>query len=277
MAIITFTSDFGNKDYFVSAVKGAMMQELEQATLVDISHDVAPFNIAECAYIIENAYPFFPQGTIHIIGVDAEKTPENQHLAVFMNGHYFICANNGLVSLITHKFKPEKVIEIKLNDTDDHKFAVASVFVKAAAHLARGGSIDLLGTPFKSLKVLTQLLPTVSPKGNEIRGAVLYVDNYGNVVTNITKRMFDEVGKARAFHVQARNHRFDKIYENYADAIRFDIEKSHREEDGKQIALFNSGGYLELSVYKSNPKTSGGASSLFGLHYRDSVTVFFGA
>ena len=80
---------------------------------------------------------------------------------------------------------------------------------------------------------------------------------------------------SRSFTINARNIKFNKIYNSYSDAISFDKEKRYREEDGKKIALFNSSGFLELSIYKSNPKTSGGANTLFGLNYGDTISIVF--
>uniref|UniRef100_UPI0030D78422 SAM hydrolase/SAM-dependent halogenase family protein n=1 Tax=uncultured Planktosalinus sp. TaxID=1810935 RepID=UPI0030D78422 len=108
MPIITLTTDFGEKDHFAGAVKGAIYSELETIKIVDISHSVSPFHITEAAYIIQNAYRSFPKGTIHIVGIDSELTPENKHIAVLLDDHYFICADNGIVSLITQEMKPQK-------------------------------------------------------------------------------------------------------------------------------------------------------------------------
>jgi|SRR5690606_25666087 len=83
MAIITLTTDFGHKDHFVGTIKGTIYRELEDARIVDISHSISPFNIQECAYILKNSYKTFPEGTIHIVGVDSDPTPENQHIAFF--------------------------------------------------------------------------------------------------------------------------------------------------------------------------------------------------
>ncbi len=100
MAIITLTTDFGEKDHFAGAIKGAIYSELDEIKIVDISHSVSPFNISEAAYIIQNAYSSFPKGTIHLIGIDSELSPENKHIAVKLDDHYFICANNGIMSMI---------------------------------------------------------------------------------------------------------------------------------------------------------------------------------
>ena len=104
---------------------------------------------------------------------------------------------------------------------------------------------------------------------------MIYIDNYGNVITNITKSKFEEIGKGRSFKITARTANFSTIHSHYSDAINFDTPIGKRDEDGKKIALWNSSNYLELSIYKSNPATVGSANSLFGLRYRDTVTINF--
>ena len=116
MSVITLTTDFGVKDHYSGSVKGALFNELGNVNIVDISHNVSPFNIIEAAYIIENAYKNFPEGSIHIIGVDSEKNPEQNHLAIKLDGHYFICADNGIMSLLSNKINLEKIIEIKIHN-----------------------------------------------------------------------------------------------------------------------------------------------------------------
>ena len=100
MAIITLTTDFGEKDHFAGAIKGTIYTELNDVRIVDISHSVSPFNISEAAYIIQNAYSCFPKGTIHIIGIDSELNKGNKHIAVKLDDHFFVCANNGIMSMI---------------------------------------------------------------------------------------------------------------------------------------------------------------------------------
>ena len=274
MAIITLTTDFGEKDHFAGAVKGAIYTELPSAKIVDISHSIAPFHITEASYIIKNAYKSFPEGSIHIIGVDSELTPENKHIALKLDGHYFICANNGILSLIASEFVPEKIVEINIHDKVQSNFPVLDVFVKVAGHLARGGTLEVIGKSIAEVKQLKEMEPLINADQNQIKGNVIYIDNYGNVVTNISKKLFDKVGKGRKFSMHARTANFTEIYTTYSEAINFDSEMISR-EDGKKLAIFNSGGYIELAIYKSNPSTVGSASSLFGLEYRDTVTVNF--
>jgi len=275
MAIITLTTDFGLKDHFVGAIKGTIYSELEDAKIVDISHSISPFNIQECAYILKNSYHAFPKGSIHIVGVDAEPTVENPHIAVYVDGHYFIGANNGVVSLITAEIQPDKVFEIKLPDVLHGAFPVLEVFVKVACHLARGGKLEVVGKPFNDLKILKEFSPRVTNDGNTLTGSVIYIDNYGNVITNIQKGLFEAYRKGRKFEINARNKRITEIHTKYSDIINFNLEKGRRKGPGDLLALFNSSNYIELAIYKSNLQTVGGASTLLGLDYRDTIIINF--
>ena len=275
MGLITLTTDFGNKDHFVGSVKGALQNEIPNVNIIEISNEISPFNIIEGAYIIENAYKSFPHGSIHILGVDSEKTPENKHLVMILDGHYFICADNGIMSLVAKRIKPDKIIEINIHNSNSSSFTVLDVFIKVAAHIYRGGSIDLVGNKINNLKELYDINPILNEKNNEIVGNVIYIDNYENVVTNISKSIFEKFGKSRTYTINARNYKFNSIVNSYSDSIKFEIKKELRKEEGKKIALFNKANLLELAIYKSNPSVTGGASSLFGLKYRDIISIKF--
>jgi len=281
-AIITLTTDFGEKDHFAGAVKGAIYNELEDVKIVDISHSVSPFHLTEAAYIIQNAYKSFPKGSIHIVGIDSELNPENKHIAVCLDGHYFICANNGIISMLASEVNPEKIVEINIHDRIDTNFPVLDVFVKVACHIARGGTLEVVGKSIidllpenGGLNQLTGIKPVINNDASQIIGNVIYIDNYGNVICNISKKLFEKIGKGRPFRISARTANFSVVHTHYSDAINFDAPHDKREEDGKKLALWNSSGFLELAIYKSNPSTVGSASSLFGLEYRDTITVKF--
>lgn len=271
--ILTLTTDFGLKDYFVGALKGHIYSELPEVNIVDISHQITPFSIHETAYIIRNAYKSFPKGSIHIIAVDAEESVENKHIALLLDGHYFICADNGVMDLIIANIKPEKIIQIHLKNT--HSTYFLSNFVQVACHLARGGVLDIVGKEINELKQTQEVKPKVNLERNQIVGHVIYIDNFGNVVTNIDKTIFDEVGKGRKFEIKARGFSFDKIFNRYNEVENFAIPKEKRNNFGKKLALFNKDNFLEIALYRSNKETVGGASNMFGLKYRDSVTVKF--
>ena len=275
MAIITLTTDFGEKDHFAGSIKGAIYSELDHIRIVDVSHSVSPFNISEAAYIILNAYSSFPKGTIHIIGIDSELNPENKHIAVKLDDHYFICANNGIMSMICAEIAPEKIVEINIHDKIETNFPVLDVFVKVACHIARGGTLEVIGKVINTIKPIKNLIPFVNDEKNQIIGSVIYIDNYGNVVTNIKKKFFEDVQKTRPYEISARNHKFRKIYGRYSDIVNFEIDESKRNDEGKGLVVFNSSGYLEIAVYKSNCSTVGSASTLMGLQTMDTVTVNF--
>ena len=275
MSLITLTTDFGLKDHFVGAVKGAIYTELPDVTIVDISHDISPFNIAETAYVMKNSYRSFPEGSIHIIGVDSELNQETNHIALKLDNHFFICPNNGVISMIASDFKPEKIVEINIHDRVESSFPVLDVFVKVACHIKRGGTLEIIGRVINDFKRLIDIQPVISSDNTKITGSVIYIDNYGNVITNINRKLFNEIGKGRSFTMHAGRYKFTKIFEKYSDIVNFDLPEDQRNQDGQKLSIFNSSDFIEISIYRSNMKTVGGASSLLGLDYRDQLTITF--
>jgi len=275
MAIITLTTDFGEKDHFAGAIKGAIYTEMPEVKIVDISHSVSPFNIPEAAYIIQNAYSSFPEGTIHIIGIDAEINEENKHIAIALDGHFFVCANNGIMSMICAEISPKQIVEINIHDKIETSFPVLDVFVKVACHIARGGTLAVIGKNIKDIKPIRNLEPYVNDEKTQIIGSIIYIDNYGNVVTNIKKSFFDTLAKGRRYEISARNHKFKKINAKYSDIVNFNTTEELRNDEGRGLVVFNSSNYLEIAIYKGNTGNIGGASSLMGLKLRDTVSINF--
>ena len=275
MTFVTLTTDFGHKDYSIAVIKAALLSQIPEVNIIDISHQISPYNHSETAYILKNSYAAFPKGSIHIIGVESEFTPENIHLAMEFDGHFFIGADNGIFSLIKEELKSIKTVAINIHKSVITSFPVLDVFINVAAHISRDGALEVIGSPVNKIRELTNIKPVINPEGNKILGSVIYIDNYGNVVTNITEKLFKKIGKTRNFMISARTLKFRKIHNSYGGSIDFSLPKEKREEDGKKVALFNSAGHLELAVYKSNPSTVGSASSLFGLNYRDPITIEF--
>ncbi|QCE42554.1 S-adenosyl-l-methionine hydroxide adenosyltransferase family protein [Psychroserpens sp. NJDZ02] len=275
MPIITLTTDFGEKDHYAGAIKGAIYSELPEVRIVDISHSVSPFNIAEAAYIIQNAYSSFPKGSIHLIGIDSELNQENKHIAVELDDHYFVCANNGIMSMIANEIAPSKLVEINIHDKIETSFPVLDVFVKVACHIARGGTLEVIGKAINTIKPIKNLVPYVNEEQTQIIGSIIYIDNYGNVVTNIKKSFFEKLQKGRTYEVSARNNKFKKIQNKYSDIVNFDIPEDKRTDEGRGLVVFNSSNYLEIAIYKSNNQTVGSASSLMGLGLRDTITINF--
>jgi S-adenosylmethionine hydrolase len=274
MSFITLTTDFGTKDHFVGAVKGAIYSQLPDAKIIDITHEVSPFSITETAYILKNSYKSFPEGTIHIVGVDSELSNDNKHIAIELDNHFFVCPDNGLISMIASEIQPTKIVEINIHDRIESSFPVLDVFVNVACFIARGGNLTVIGKEIKEYKKLVEIQPKVNQNQNQIIGGVLYVDNYGNVISNISEKMFQEIGKGRSFKITASRYSFIKIFSKYNE-ITGNNSVNSSQFDGNKLALFNSAGYLEIAIYKSNLKTVGGASTLLGLEYRDPIIINF--
>ena len=274
MSIITLTTDFGYKDHFVGSLKGKIYSEYPEARIVDISHEIDLFNVSEASYMISSSYQSFPKGTVHIIGVDSELHPETQHIAMQWNDQYFICADNGILSLLIQKIIPQKIVSINIHDRLGINATAMDVFVTVACHLARGGLLNVIGKEITKIKEVTELQAVVSQDNSSIKGYAIYIDHFGNVVTNISKQLFTKVGKGRKYEVNFKNYKLRTILPNYSSIVNFE-QNSIKFYEGKELALFNEAGFLEIAIYRSNPNSVGGASSLLGLKYRDFVSINF--
>ena len=274
MSIITLTTDFGHKDYFVGALKGKILSEHQEAVIVDISHEIDLFNTLEASYCIEAAYHNFPKGTIHIIGVDSERVGDTQHIAMQWDDHYFICADNGILNSLIQKKIPQKIVAITIHDRLNINASDMDVFVAVACHIARGGLLNVIGKEIQSLKPVNVLTSSISDDLNEIKGQIVYIDSFGNCVTNISHKQFNETIRGRKFEIVIKNKKFSRLHKNYSDFPVSDV-KQLKDLEGDFLALFNENGYLEIAIYKSNPKTVGSAATLLGLHFRDTVSIKF--
>jgi S-adenosylmethionine hydrolase len=262
MAIITLTTDMGLRDHYVAAVKGAILSQHAESLIVDISHQIAPFDNMHTAFVLRNAYPEFPRGTIHIIGVNSEADGHTPHLVVRHDGHYFIGADNGIFSLLFDG-RPHEAFELTIMLDSDHvAFPTKNVFVKAACHIARGGTPETIGRKVVTTREQLSFRPVML--SDAIKGAVIHIDAYGNVVTNITRTHFSELVKAHTFRITFGRsmHDISVISNTYSDVPA-----------GERVAFFGATGYLEIAVNKGVAGGGGGAAQLLGLRVADPVRV----
>ena len=262
--LITLTSDMGLKDYYVAAIKGAIYSQLPDVKVVDISHDIPPFDIVHASFVLKNTFKHFPKNTIHIIGVGTEKNNSSSHLIVKNHDQYFIGADNGIFSLIFEK-KPDGIWNINRNtESETHSFPTKDIFVSIACHLARGGLPAVVGKEILEIKSKQLFRPIIDI--NSIKGMVCYIDKYGNLITNITKKIFNEVGKEKSFKIYLTRSEYsiEKIHDNYNEVI-----------EGERIAIFGSSGFLEIAINKGVKGSGGGASQLFGISINDIITIEF--
>ena len=274
MSIITLTTDYGLKDHFVGALKGKILSEYPEATIIDISHDIDPFNTVEASYIIGASYASFPKGTVHLIGVDMEFNKENQHIVMQWNDHYFIAADNGILSMLSQKIVPQKIVAINIHDRLPNDATDLDVFVKVACHIAKGGLLNVIGKEIKAIKQVVDLQAVAANDGSSLKGYVIYIDHFGNVVTNISKKQFLEVAKGRPYEIVMRTKNIKTILPNYS-AIASSDKYEIKNYEGEKLAIFNEAGFLEIAVFRSNPSKVGSANSLLGLNYRDVINIKF--
>ncbi|PIF29638.1 hypothetical protein CLU81_0019 [Flavobacterium sp. 9] len=274
MSIITLTTDYGLKDHFVGSLKGKILSEYPEVTIVDISHDIDPFNTAEASYVVGASYLSFPKGTVHLIGVDIERNKENQHIAMEWNDHFFICADNGILSMLTQKIVPQKIVSINIHDRFPSEFSDLDIFIKVASHISKGGLLNVIGKEITEIKQITELQPVISNDGSSIKGYVIYIDHFGNVVTNISKKQFVEIAKGRPYEIVMKPKSIKTILPNYS-AIATSDKYPIKTYEGEKLAIFNEAGFLEIAIFRSNPSKVGSANSLLGLNYRDVITIKF--
>jgi len=254
MAIITLTSDWGDSDYYSAAVKGSIYRQMPDAKIIDITHKIPVFQIAQAAYVIKNTFPDFPDGTVHIIGVNTEESIEEPHTVAYYRKQYFIGADNGVFSLLFDE-APETVVELDIvQETESFTFSSRDRFARAAVHLAKGGKIEELGAARKEIKKL--FLPSPGRDNERLRGLIVHIDNYQNLITNISRSLLEEFVKKRPFKIQIRGDEIRKISDSYDDV-----------QQGRTLALFSAAGLLEIAM------NQGTAASLLGLKVGDAVIV----
>lgn len=274
MSIITLTSDFGMKDFSIAAVKGSLLNTIDKLTIIDISHEVTPYCIPEAAYILNAAFPNFPKNSIHIIAVDSAYSPEKKHIVAKIDGHYFIGADNGIFSLLANEKKIEKIITIEHPKSENSPFPTLDIFVEIATKIISKEKLENLGSPTEKVKNWVRNQPNIAGE-NELIGHIIYIDTYGNIITDISKGLFNEFSKNRPFVISASSAKLTKIYPSYNSFVDYSLPKENRKRAGSAMAIFNSLNFLEIALYKSNPKQGGSAASLLGLCVGSSVKIVF--
>ncbi len=274
MSIITLTSDFGNLDYRVAAVKGKILSLNPEVNIIDITHDIQAFNLIQTSYIVRNAYKYFPKGSIHILSVDSFYHKSRKNILYKADGSYFLAADNGLLSLIFFDIKPEAIYEITLNNRFDDiiNFTSTDIFVPAAVHLANGGLPEVIGRKIDTAKQLMFPRAVYNESEGMIIGEVTYIDNFGNIISNINQDFFENISKGyKGFTIKFRNLSLSRIFSSHTEVVS-DWERE-TEFHGQSAAIFNDSQLLELTIYKGSKKN--GAKSLFGLNVGENIYIEF--
>lgn len=264
--IITLTTDFGLSDGFIGMMKGVILNINPDATIIDITHDIAPQNIEQGAFLFANAYRYFPANTIHVVIVDPGVGSARRPIAAQVGETFFVAPDNGVLSLaipdpksqtpnlnvrVVHLNKPE-YWNPKISTT----FHGRDIFAPVAAHLSLGVPLEALGEPITDW-VRLPARGAARRADNAIVGRVMHVDRFGNVITNIDEAMLAAFAPRRArVAVTIRGTAITGIHATYAMVA-----------PGELLALINSSGHLEIAAREAN------AAQLLGARAGDEIVV----
>ncbi len=240
MPIITLITDWQSSDYYIGAIKGKILSQNSNINIVDVNHQIESYNVAMAAFVLKYSYSNFPKGTVHLVCVDSEPSSKKSIVAVEYDGHFFVSTDNGIFSLLIDDDAEENIVEID-NDKPNDSFPEFNIFADTAIQIIENKDITNLGKPKDKVFRLLQLQASVEPF--MIIGHIIFVDSYGNAITNISKNTFEKIRKNRDFkiYVQSNNNLITKINTSY-----------NQSGEGDLLAIFNSINYLEIAIRKGN-------------------------
>jgi len=254
MPIVTLLTDSGESDHYVAAIRAKLLSQNPDLRLIDITHSIESCDIAHAAFILKSVFRDFPAGTVHLVGVDAVGPRGAACIALQLEDHYFVGADNGLFGLISDQ-QHQQVVQLPQPDPPT-TFPERDVFAPAAAKLASGVPITDLGTPVEGYNRMIDRQVKATRK--QIAGKIIRVDRVGNLITNIPREAFDVLSKGRGYTIQFGGEKFRRIHAQYNHA-----------EEGECFIVFNSLDLMEIGIFKGN------ASELLGLEYDSAVNIIF--
>ncbi len=256
MSIITLITDWNKSDYYIGAVKGKILSLDPAMQIVDINHQILPFNIMQTAFVVRNCYYNFPPGTVHIIAVNAALTHKKSLLILKINKQYFLTSDNGICGLISSE-QPEAVYRVNKSEINNN-FLSVDTFIKTAFHILNGDDFDSFCKLTDSYEKQVPLRPVIDK--NLINGSVIYIDSFSNAITNVSRETFTKVGQGKPYEIfiQSNHYRIDKINETYEDSM-----------SGELLAIFNSIDLLEVAI------NHGAAADLLNLKISSAVRIKF--
>lgn len=256
--VLALLSDFGLHDHYVGSMKAAALSVCADLTLVDITHDIAPHDVLDGALQLAASFRFFPAGTVFVAVVDPGVGSARRGIAVDTGDYRFVAPDNGLLSAVFLETPPKRMVELTerryFRPTVSRTFEGRDRFAPAAAWLLKGVELSALGRPATNPVLLD--LHRADATSGELRGAILRVDRFGNLLTNIDRRTLERFVAGAPFGIQAGAHTVGRLVATYADI-----------GDEEVCALFGSTDYLELAARSAR------ASDRLGLAPGAAVTI----
>ncbi|HAE06323.1 MAG TPA: hypothetical protein DCG18_06130 [Richelia sp.] len=239
--LLTLLSDFGNCDEYVSVMKGVINKINPSARIIDISHKIPPHNIVAARFCLMSAYDYFPQGTIHIAVVDPEVGGERRGIALELANGFLVGPDNGLFSGILSQHYVITAVELTNNNywycyTPSKTFHGRDIFAPVGAHIASGIMLQELGTLIDPTTLVNLNLNQCIYFTDRIVGCIQYIDQFGNLVTNIPSTLL----KNKSWYVQIGSLRINS-YSTYTEVYL-----------GEILALISSHGWVEIAVNQGN-------------------------
>ncbi len=259
--IITLTTDFGTRDPYVASMKASILRVAPEARIVDISNEIAPQDILEAAFVLKNAAPYFPAGTVHVVVVDPGVGTARRPVAVRMDDMLFVGPDNGVLPLTFDERPADQVVTLDRStfwrtERPSSTFHGRDIFASVAAHLAMGTPLGEIGSAGPELQKLRWGLPISDEQG--IRGWIVHVDHFGNCISNIPRHVFATLASGRDPKFYVGSAILRGIHTTYADVGLHE-----------PVVLFGSSELLEIAV------SGGNASELLSIRKGDPIDVVF--
>ncbi len=244
--IITLTTDFGLTDEYVGVMKGVILSVAPAVRIVDLTHGIGSQSIREAAYVVHSACDYFPPGTLHVVVVDPWVGTDRRIILVSVRGQMFLAPDNGVLTLFMQDRQIEFARQVDCQELYlqpvCHTFHGRDIFAPVAAHLARGMALEKVGPELDPQGLIVLPMPEVdfNRQRGEIRGSVVRVDHFGNLITNIHRRMFLQIcpqGVDAPMQVNIKGQIIHGLASSYSAV-----------ENGSLLAIFSSRDYLEIAL-----------------------------
>lgn len=255
MPVVSLISDFGTKDHYVAVLKACLFRRNTQVNVIDITHNILPFDIVQGAFILKSSWNQFPKGTVHIAAINLFFAERNEFIAFERDGHFFVGPNNGIFTLIFDDLYASEIVQVPYDP--DENYPLQNALANAACKLISDPDLNMVGTSLLRLEKKISVSAVINE--SQIRATVVHIDDYGNVIVNVEKEMFERVRRDRDFGIYFKpNDPIREISVEYSDVPIGDV-----------LCFFNSGCNLEIAINKGN------AASLLGLKKDEAIQIDF--
>lgn len=258
MAIVTLLTDLGYRDPYLAMAKGKLLGGARDVQIIDASHDpTVTGDDMIASYMLRNIVPQFPKSTIHVISANTTLEFGSRHVVFEHKGHFFVGADSGIFYMFLGEH-PQKVYDITGYAKAYTTFPLMDIFIPVVIDIINGKKLEEIGAAEIKLVEKTMFHPTVEP--NRIVGSILYIDVHGNLITNITRNLFEKVRNSRKFRIYVRSATYsvNKISNNYNEVI-----------EGEMVAVINYSGLIEIAMHNAN------CAKMLGVEVRSSMVIEF--